>query len=70
MFITKKALSAADFLRGDGRHGCRAAVAGRDGAGALRAAAEAHAAAGFIYIANGVIQNQWNPATTGRRRSS
>ena len=20
---------------------------------------------GFVYIANGVIQNQWNPATTG-----
>jgi len=64
-FVTKKAIERRRFLRGMG-----ATVA----LPLLDAMVPAFAAAGpkpiprlgFIYIANGVIQDQWIPATTGR----
>src|SRR5688500_20403919 len=63
MFVAKKALPRRTFLRAMG-----ATVA----LPMLDAMVPAPAAApkptrrfGFVYIANGVIQNQWIPATTG-----
>ena len=63
MFISKKALSRRTFLRGAG---ATIALPFLDAmAPALSAAGKPTPRLGFIYIANGVIQNQWNPATTG-----
>jgi hypothetical protein len=63
MFITKKALSRRTFLQGAG---ATLALPFLDAmVPALAAAPKATPRLGFIYIANGVIQNQWNPATAG-----
>jgi len=63
MFVTKKALSRRTFLRGAG---ATLALPFLDAmVPALSAAAKPTPRLGFIYIANGVIQNQWNPTTTG-----
>jgi hypothetical protein len=64
MFITKKALSRRTFLRGAG---VTIALPMLDSMlPALSAASKATPRLGFIYIANGVIQNPWKPATAGR----
>src|SRR5439155_7964260 len=63
MFITKKALSRRTFLQGAGATlalPCLDAMVP-----ALSAAAKPTPRLGFIYIANGVIQKQWNPSATG-----
>jgi hypothetical protein len=64
MFITKKALPRRTFLRGVGAtlalpmlDAMVPALAARTGGPVPRL--------GFIYVSNGVIQNQWTPATTG-----
>jgi hypothetical protein len=63
MFITRKALPRRMFLRG---MGAAVALPMLDAmAPALSAATAAPPRLGFIYIANGVIQKNWNPATTG-----
>jgi len=63
MFITKKALSRRTFLQGAG---VTLALPFLDAmVPALCAATKPAARLGFIYIANGVIQNQWNPSTPG-----
>jgi len=63
MFITKKALSRRTFLRGAG---ATLALPFLDAmAPALSAAVKSTPRLGFIYIANGVIQNLWNPVTPG-----
>jgi uncharacterized protein DUF1552 len=63
MFITKKALSRRTFLQGAG---VTLALPFLDAmVPALSAAAKPAPRLGFIYIANGVIQNQWNPSTPG-----
>ena len=63
MFITKKALSRRTFLQGAG---VTLALPFLDAmVPALAAAAKPAPRLGFIYIANGVIQNQWNPSTAG-----
>ena len=64
MFLTKKALPRRTFLRG---MGATVALPFLD---AMVPALSARALKptprfGFVYIANGVIQNQWTPATTG-----
>jgi hypothetical protein len=64
MFVTKKALPRRAFLRG---MGTAVALPFLDAmAPALSAMSPAPMRFGFVYIANGVIQNQWNPTTTGR----
>jgi hypothetical protein len=63
MFISKKALPRRTFLRA---MGTTVALPFLDAmAPALTAQARPTPRFGFVYIANGVIQNQWNPATTG-----
>jgi hypothetical protein len=63
MFITKKALPRRTFLRG---LGAAVALPMLDAmAPALSAKTTAPPRLGFVYIANGVIQNHWNPLTTG-----
>jgi hypothetical protein len=63
MFITKKALSRRTFLRAAGT---TMALPFLDAmVPALSAAPKPTPRLGFIYVANGVIQNQWKPATTG-----
>src|ERR1043165_7024373 len=64
MFITKKALSRRTFLRGAG------VAVSLPLLDAMVPALSAQAAKptprlGFIYFANGVIQNQWKPSTVG-----
>jgi hypothetical protein len=64
MFVTKKALPRRTFLRA---MGTAVALPMLD---AMVPALSAQTLKptprlGFVYIANGVIQNQWNPATTG-----
>src|SRR5688572_21767017 len=64
MFITKRALPRRTFLRAVGT---AVALPWLD---AMVPALQARAVTptprlGFIYISNGVIQQQWNPATTG-----
>src|SRR5262245_15620881 len=62
MFITKKALSRRTFLRGTG---ATVALPLLDAMiPTLSAQSRPAPRLGFIYIANGVIQNQWTPATT------
>src|SRR5215510_8383010 len=63
MFITKKALSRRTFLCGAG---ASIALPFLDAMmPALSAAPRAVPRLGFIYIANGVIQNQWKPSKVG-----
>jgi hypothetical protein len=63
MFITKKTLPRRTFLRA---MGATVALPMLDAmVPALAAQARPTPRFGFVYIANGVIQNQWNPATTG-----
>src|SRR5690348_6251215 len=63
MFITKKALPRRTFLRAIGT---TLALPMLDAmVPALGAAAKPAPRFGFVYIANGVIQNQWDPATSG-----
>ena len=64
MFITRKALPRRTFLKA---MGTTVALPFLD---AMVPALSARALKptprfGFVYIANGVIQNQWTPATTG-----
>ena len=65
MFVTKRALPRRTFLR------AMATTIALPFLDAMVPALSARALAptrrlGFVYIANGVIQNLWNPATTGR----
>ncbi len=63
MYITRKALPRRTFLRG---MGAAIALPMLDAmTPALSAKSAAPPRLGFVYIANGVIQNKWNPATTG-----
>jgi hypothetical protein len=63
MFVAKKALPRRTFLRA---MGATVALPMLDAmAPALTAAPKPTPRFGFIYIANGVIQKQWIPATTG-----
>jgi hypothetical protein len=63
-FITKRALPRRTFLRG---MGATVALPMLDAmAPALSAATAAPPRLGFLYVSNGVIQEQWNPATTGK----
>src|SRR5262245_10019838 len=63
MFITKKALSRRTFLRGAG---ATLALPFLDSmVPAFAATGKPTPRLGFIYVANGVIQNQWKPANTG-----
>jgi hypothetical protein len=64
MFITKKSLSRRTFLRGASvavslpfLDAMVPALSAQSGISTPRL--------GFIYFANGVIQNQWKPTTTG-----
>src|SRR6186997_1791924 len=63
MFITRKALPRRTFLRA---MGTTIALPFLDSmVPALSAAPKPTPRFGFVYIANGVIQKQWIPATTG-----
>jgi hypothetical protein len=64
MFVAKKALSRRTFLRGAG---ATVALPFLDAmVPALSAQAlNATPRLGFVYIANGIIQDKWNPTTTG-----
>src|SRR4051794_32245499 len=63
MFVTKKALPRRTFLRA---MGTTVALPFLDAMmPALTAAGRPTPRVGFVYIANGVIQNQWIPASTG-----
>src|SRR5688572_25294422 len=63
MFVAKKALPRRTFLRA---MGATVALPMLDAmVPALGAAPKAAPRFGFIYIANGVIQKQWIPETTG-----
>jgi len=68
-FVMKKSLERRAFLRG---MGATLALPFLDAmVPALSVSAKALSPTprlGFIYIANGVIQEQWVPATTGKRR--
>jgi hypothetical protein len=65
MFIAKKALPRRTFLRG---LGATVALPLLDAmVPALSAkSTKAPPRLGFVYVSNGVIQDQWNPSTTGR----
>lgn len=64
MFITKRALPRRTFLRA---MGSTLALPMLDAmVPALTAQRAPTPRLGFIYIANGVIQHQWNPTTTGK----
>jgi hypothetical protein len=64
MFITKKSLSRRTLLKAAG---ASVALPFLDAmAPAMAATSAAPMRFGFLYHANGVIQNQWNPTTTGR----
>src|SRR6476620_236411 len=63
MFVAKKALPRRTFLRA---MGATVALPMLDAmVPALSAAPKPTPRLGFIYVANGVIQNQWKPAKTG-----
>ena len=66
MFITKKALPRRTFLRAMGTTIALPFLDSMVPALSARAL-KPTPRFGFVYIANGVIQNQWTPATTGRR---
>ena len=64
MFISKRSLSRRTFLRGAGTTLALPfldAMVPALGAQTLKPTPRL----GFIYVANGVIQNQWTPTTTG-----
>jgi hypothetical protein len=62
-FITKRALPRRTFLRG---MGASLALPMLDAmAPALSAATAAPRRLGFVYVSNGVIQEQWNPTAAG-----
>jgi len=63
MFITKRALPRRTFLRA---MGTAVALPMLDAMVPALSALTPTRRFGFIYVANGVIQNQWNPAATGR----
>src|SRR6187551_7964 len=63
MFVTKKSLPRRTFLRA---MGATVALPMLDAmVPALTAAGRPTPRVGFVYIANGVIQNQWVPASLG-----
>lgn len=65
MFVTGKSLPRRTFLKAAGT---TLALPFLDAmAPALRAATKAPSRLGFIYVANGVIQEQWNPTATGTK---
>jgi len=64
MFITKRALPRRTFLRAMGSAVALPMLDAMVPALAAQAVAPTRRV-GFVYVANGVIQNQWNPATTG-----
>ena len=63
MYLTRKALPRRTFLRGLGAAVARPMLDAM--VPALSAATKAPPRLGFIYIANGVIQKNWNPSATG-----
>jgi hypothetical protein len=64
-FVTRKSLPRRTFLRG---MGTTLALPFLDAmAPALTAKTTAPPRLGFIYVANGVIQEQWNPTATGTK---
>ena len=65
MFVTKRALPRRTFLRAMGTTVALPFLDAMVPALSARAL-EPTRRLGFVYIANGVIQNLWNPATTGR----
>jgi hypothetical protein len=65
MFITKRTLPRRTFLRAMGTTVALPFLDAMVPALSARAI-EPTRRLGFVYIANGVIQNLWNPATTGR----
>jgi hypothetical protein len=64
MFITKKALPRRTFLRGVGAALTLPMLDAMVPALSAKAG-EAVPRLGFIYVSNGVIQNQWTPSTVG-----
>jgi hypothetical protein len=64
MYITKKSLPRRTFLQAMGTAVALPFLDAMVPALSVRAFAPTRRL-GFVYIANGVIQNQWNPATTG-----
>src|SRR4051794_1085064 len=65
MFVTKSALPRRTFLRAIGTAVALPMLDAMVPAFASAATTAPVPRLGFIYIANGVIQNQWTPATTG-----
>ena len=65
MFLTKKALPRRTFLRAMGATVALPVLDAMVPALSAQAARRSAPRLGFIYIANGVIQEQWTPATTG-----
>ena len=65
MYITKRALPRRTFLRAMGTAVALPMLDAMVPALAAQSSLKPPPRLGFIYIANGVIQNQWNPATTG-----
>src|SRR5688500_19085325 len=65
MFVTGKSLPRRTFLRAMGTTVALPFLDAMVPALSARAI-EPTRRLGFVYIANGVIQNLWNPATTGR----
>ena len=65
MFVTKRALPRRTFLRAMGTTVALPFLDAMVPALSARAV-EPTRRLGFVYIANGVIQNLWNPVTTGR----
>ena len=64
MFITKKSLPRRTFLRGLGTVIALPLLDSMVPALSAKTA-KAPPRLGFVYVSNGVIQDQWNPATTG-----
>jgi hypothetical protein len=64
MYITKKSLPRRTFLQAMGTAVALPFLDAMVPALSVRAFAPTRRF-GFVYVANGVIQNQWNPATTG-----
>src|SRR5262245_27341475 len=67
MFVSKKALSRRTFLRGAGAALALPLLDAMVPAATAmqRTAAVPARRIGFVYIAHGVIMNQWTPAATG-----
>src|SRR5690242_16257151 len=64
MFITRKSVPRRTFLRGLGTTLALPVLDAMTPALSAKSASPAPRL-GFIYIANGVIQDQWNPTATG-----